>query len=144
MGASTADCIQQLAESIPDGQQPIPAEKQETAASRGLVALFVCPALLSEALFSLSSLVLKEQRYAIMMPAAFNGTSIRQVEFFQQSGVSRILVQALQKGVHFRLDQIVTMRSGSSVQPLKRFVGLVSASINLGDQVLTACMIFLN
>src|ERR1700688_4698392 len=81
MGASTADCIQQLAESIPDGQQPIPAEKQETAASRGLVALFVCPALLSEALFSLSSLVLKEQRYAIMMPAAFNGTSIRQVEF---------------------------------------------------------------
>jgi hypothetical protein len=35
---------------------------QETAASRGLVALFVWPALLSKALFSLSSLVLKEQR----------------------------------------------------------------------------------
>ena len=70
------------------------------------------------------------------------GTSIRQVELLQQSGVSPVSVQALQEGVHFRLDQIVTMHSGSSVQPLKRFVGLVSESINLGDQILTACMLF--
>jgi len=52
----------------------------------------------------------------------FNEISIRQVEFLQQSGVSRIFVQALQEWVHFRLDQIVSMRSGSSVQPLKGFV----------------------
>src|SRR5690348_11276106 len=30
--------------------------------------------------------------------------SVRQIEFLQERGKSRVLVQALQKGVHFRLD----------------------------------------
>jgi hypothetical protein len=55
-----------------------------------------------------------------------------QVQLFQERGKSRVLVQTLQKGIHFDIYQTIIAGGISSVQPFERFVGLVAASVNLG------------
>src|SRR6476659_7811571 len=59
--------------------------------------------------------------------------SLRQVELFQQRHVSRVVVQALQQGLHSCTQHAGITLGISSVQPLERFVGLVAESINRGD-----------
>ena len=47
-----------------------------------------------------------------------HGTSVisdRQVQLLQERGISRVVVQALQKGVHFRKDQTAVTLGISSV-----------------------------
>ena len=66
----------------------------------------------------------------------------RQVQLLQERGKSRVVVQALQQGVHFRKHQTGITLGISSVQPLERFVGLVPESINLGDLERITCMVF--
>jgi hypothetical protein len=75
---------------------------------------------------------------------ATDRNSTRKVELLQENGKSRVVVQALQKRFHFRMDQTVVTLDIGSVQPLERFVGLVPESINLGDLVGANCLVFRN
>src|SRR6201993_3988047 len=68
--------------------------------------------------------------------------SDRQVELLQERGKSRVVVQALQQGLHFCRNHTGITLGISSVQPLERFVGLVPESINCGDLERITCMVF--
>src|ERR1700739_608911 len=67
-----------------------------------------------------------------------------QVQLLQERGVSRVIVQAVEKGVHLRRDQTAVAFGIGSVQPFERVVGLVAESVNLSNFVRIVCMVFLN
>ena len=61
--------------------------------------------------------------------------SVRQIEFLQERGKSRVLVQVLQKGIHLHPDETAAMCGISSLKPPERFIALVSVSVHIGDVV---------
>src|SRR6476620_2962799 len=61
--------------------------------------------------------------------------SVRQVNSLQERRIAGIVVQGLQERINSRSDNVTLTLGKSSVQPLERLIGLVSESINRGDQV---------